>query len=204
MCDLKNSPLLRYLQESCILLNNIDVVEEGKKKYYKVIYKKAQASQIMRIAKESSFKKSAFPLGLIDGCSFIYKTREPLVFINEDVVVEMWDQLCCKSLFQAAWLPLDKIIVENTWANTEQFSGWNVLNQEFKMIYVITNSVFTKKSFSLDDCAYINDKKSVFSSQSFINMLEKEFFLFTPVLIEMLKNGQYDSVVKELKAFKNY
>ena len=204
MCDIKSSPLIRYIQETCILLNDIDVVKDRNLKYFKVLYNKELTMQIIHIAKESRFSKSVFPLGYIDGCSFIYKTREPLVFINNRVVVEMWDQLCCKSLFQDAWLPLDKLIVENTWDNTEHNSGWRVLNQEFKMIYIITNSVFTKNGFSEDDSEYISANEHVFSSSSFVNMLEKEFFLFTPILIKLLKNGQYDIVVDELKKYKNY
>ncbi len=148
------------------------------------------------------------PHGREVGWQFIYGAHENLFMINPstNLIIDVYAELCTKSIAMNAWLPLDKIIQESVWANKvwDDVNKWRIMDDENMVIYLLTRSIFEKNGFSDAYIQEIEKRKRFLTNSTARQKLEKIFFKFTDTLIDKVNRGQYGDMFNSYVQFTDY
>jgi hypothetical protein len=127
-------------------------------------------------------------------------------FYYEGFIITITFQLACKSTMHGAWIPLDKTIGEYALENRviDTKSGLYRLEDRRCLVYKLAKCVFTDKIFSQAAKREIQDYEALISDNQLVLFLEKVFFKFTPTLIKMLKNRDFDNIISSCYRFSDY
>ena len=139
-----------------------------------------------------------------------YGASKPKIwlFANGDEVI-VYKEIVVRSLTSGIWIPIDKIIQKSAFDNKIKFS---VADSVFcyklcdvdKLIYLLSNAVFTQKKFTNNDISFINNKLSKIDIGNFEIKIGKVFFKYTEKLLEHLKNRDFDKILYDYIRFKEY
>jgi len=156
----------------------------------------------------NDYKNLKHPYGIENGWMFLYALEVPTIFqnIKNGLLIDACSTLCTKSLNMNAWIPLDKEIQESIWKdkilNKNQL--WYEMDKANLAVYLVTRAIFEKNFFSDMYKMEIKKIKSLYYEDYVVNKFEKIFFKFTPKLIYLLKNEEYDDILKEYISFAEY
>ena len=103
-----------------------------------------------------------------DNFIFLY-SMNPLEFYEKNgIYLDVSYQLCCRSVNNGEWMPLDQKINNSVWNNRKQDNtyGWYILSDEDLFLHLITRSVFDKKKFT---DGYIEQIQNLFKKINHFN-----------------------------------
>lgn len=155
-----------------------------------------------------NYEQIVHPHGKENGWQFIYGAHENIMFrhVANALMVDVYAELCTKSLSMNAWLPLDKIIQESVWRDKvwDAANQWWIMDDENILIYLLTRSVFEKPDFSAAYIQEIEKRKELLTTPTAREKLEKTFFKFTDTLIQKVSHGQYQEIFNSYLTFTDY
>ena len=146
----------------------------------------------------------------INNENYWYGASKPKIWIMENNErITIYKQLLVRSLTSGIWIPLDKIIQKSAFENRTKFeisSGEYafILCNIDKIVYSISNSVFTTKVFSENDISFITRKLSQIDVEQLEYRLDKVFFKYTEKLMEQINNGSFNQILHDYIRFKEY
>lgn len=139
---------------------------------------------------------------------FVYNMRKDIYAQKEDVYIHAYDKLSCVSFTNMGLskIPLDKKIQEFIWETKKWDSKnkWWITDDRIILLYLIVRSIFDKKKFREIYINEIEKRNSIINDTKFIELCYFVFFKFTPILLELIKNQEYDIILRKYKCFKNY
>ena len=151
--------------------------------------------------------KSNHPWDFGNNFIFLYSMDPFIMYVKNNVAIDICFQLNCRSLNAGEWFPLDEQIQKSVFNNkrTEKGKPWlSRLSYEDELIHLITRSIFDKKKFTL---TYINQIEYLYkriNTEDFYEKLELVFFKFHKTLINSLENKNYKNIRDSYLQFKNY
>lgn len=157
---------------------------------------------------DAGYQKMIHPHGKESGWNFMYgmhenmKCRQPV----SNLVVDVYAELCTKSLVRTAWLPLDKVIQQSIWDNKvwDAANQWWIMDDENMVIYLLTRSVFEKNGFSDAYIREIEKRMRLLTNPTTRQKLEKIFFKFTDTLLEKVSARRYKEIFVSYFTFTDY
>ncbi len=156
------------------------------------------------IASTNRWKKEIHPYGSDKGYSFLYQMNPFLLYSISDLYVEIYCQLPCASLTPKKWIPLDLSIQKRIWEKDDILNSYKMCDIKCQLIYHLCWAVFKNQGFSVYEKSIINENIEVFDDKDMFDMLNSVFFKYTEILIERLKNQQYDSAILEYYSYMEY
>lgn len=169
-----------------------------------------QKQEFASVMSKNNFLLRTHPYGKENGWHFLYQVP-PCQFwqLNTEKItfyIDVSFMMMCKSLAPKSWVPLNKPFQDAAFEN----SKWNEnlgcfqIEEKTAFAYKIVRCVFDKRGFPN---AYINEIKSqkkFLQDEKVRSLLEAEFFKFTPRLISLLQNDEYESICKAYISFSDY
>lgn len=127
---------------------------------------------------------------------------------NGDLIT-VYKQIVVRSMTLGIWIPIDKIIQKSAFENKTKLdikpnTFFYELSDVDKIVYIVSNAVFTSKVFSEDDISFILDKIKEIDIKQLEIRLDKVFFKYTENLIRHLINGTFDNILQEYLRYKDY
>lgn len=139
---------------------------------------------------------------------FVYNMRKDIYAQKEDIFIHAYDKLSCVSFTNMGLskIPLDKKIQDFIWETKKwDFKNkWWITDDRIILLYLIVRSIFDKKKFREIYINEIEKRNSIINDTKFIELCYFVFFKFTPILLELIKNQEYDVILRTYKNFKNY
>ncbi|MGL5571540.1 hypothetical protein [Cetobacterium sp.] len=139
---------------------------------------------------------------------FIYNMRKDIYAEKEDVYIHAYDKLSCVSFTNMGLskIPLDKKIQEFIWKTKKWDSKnkWWIADDRIILLYLIIRAIFDKKNFRERYIYEIEKRKKIITDLKFRELCNLVFFKFTPTLLELIKNREYDVILKKYRCFKDY
>ncbi len=187
------------------LLLNFDSIDWNRHTHvFKILVNPNFKELLIEKLKKSGPHLIEHPLGKKAGYRMLYQIKSPVLFEYEKSYCEIWEQVCCLSFFQKCWLPLDKLINNTIWNEVQKCDYCLIPSEVNRLVYNITNSFFTEKSFKQTIKDYLEKSTSILVSEEAQQKLDREFFAFTPTLIELIKDGKFDELIIAYKSFVCY
>ncbi|MGM0641873.1 MAG: hypothetical protein ACQESN_10665 [Thermotogota bacterium] len=195
-----------------ILLRNIDNELPGNLKIKKdidILLDFNEYEAALKFFTQHGYKKIKHPF---DRYQYLYNTPEHLFLYNEihNIKFDICFDICVKSLdFNSLKIiPLDKSIQQSAWENMQKvvyddFQYYS-LSKEDELTMLIARSVFDKKEFTQ---GYQNRIKLLLfevNKQSLIEKLNVVFFKFTPTLIKLLEELNFNQIYTSYLSFRSY
>lgn len=158
----------------------------------------------------NGYEAITYPYGPANGWVLGYNLPENRLFHKQGIAqifhVDACFMLKCKSLTPMTMVPLnhafnDEALKDKVW--NEDIHAWE-LDEKRLLGYLIVRSVFTKRSFSQGYIGEIEKRKILLDNPAVIELLDQEFFKFTPVLIKMIKEGRYQEILSAYLGFTGY
>lgn len=157
------------------------------------------------LKKDGKLKKKPHLYGVEMGYKFLYQMRPFELYVYKDVFIEFCFQLPCMSMTPMMWIPLDKCLQLRTWNETDKnANGVKCLDDISYYIYRLGWSVFKKQHFSKNDRSILTAKRHVLEETAFYDCMKMVFFGYTPVMIDKLKQEDYDSIIPDYYRFREY
>lgn len=159
---------------------------------------------------KSGYSMVTHPLGVANGWSFAYNLPEYQFWKKKDTEFELYIdasfKLCCKSFMPKVWIPLDKKINKDIWKNRlwDEKNEWWILDEKTELIYLLVRCIFDKHVFSEVYISEIERRKELLSESEVIEKLRLIFFRFTETLVDLVKKGQYESIIEQYITFCDY
>ncbi len=130
---------------------------------------------------------------------FLYSMQRGVNIKLNDCTVMLFDRLCCKSKFENAFIPLDKIIQKYVWdervydAEDSLYAAGNMTTLIFRLV----NGVFNKSQFDEEDIAYIQGHSEYLQREEMKRLLKPIFFSYTDKFLELIINNDYELAIAE-------
>lgn len=140
---------------------------------------------------------------------FLYGANKFEFFVNKDnVLLDLNYQLTCRSINAGEWIPLDQKIQDSAWKNKKinengKFTYYS-LSAEDEFVVLVTRSIFDKKEFQNGYIDRIEELINLIDVNDVIAKFQLVFFKFTPLLLTMLKNSQYEMILERYISFSEY
>ena len=148
------------------------------------------------------FKYDVFLYG-VDRFEFKYNNN------NNKILFDLNFQIAVRSLDAGQWIPLDQTIQESAWKNkrfeqqSEDFGYWT-LSYDDEFICLIARSIFDKKEFQSGYQKRIDELFTMINKDEVIEKLDMVFFKYTPYLMKMIEEKNYDEIITNYLQFKEY
>lgn len=137
--------------------------------------------------------------------TYIYGALKRRMFLRKGLFLDIHSQIVVRSLDAGQWMPLDVTIQEAAWATkalTE--SEFPIVPREVECIYLIARCIFDKKCFPKAQRERISYLLCNQLESSHKNMTKKVFFSFSEILLDFARRGDFDSIFKAYKNFRDY
>lgn len=147
------------------------------------------------------FRNDTFLYG-VDRFEFKYNNNNKILF-------DLNFQLAVRSLDVGQWIPLDQEIQDSAWRNmrfeksNSGFSYWT-LSREDELVTLVSRSIFDKKNFDEGYIRRIEELMPLVSLCEVEYKLRLIFFKFTPYLVSLISNKQYQNIIYNYLKFKEY
>ena len=139
---------------------------------------------------------------------FLEQLRDDLLFKKEDCYFHFYEALPCSPLTNMGEckMALERSVQEYIWENKvwDEVNQWWIMDDVSTLLYLIVRSVFDKKDFKKKYIREIKKRRDLLELESFKQLARTVFFGFTPVLIELVKAEEYDSVLAKYLSYTNY
>jgi hypothetical protein len=160
-------------------------------RFYELFNKKIRNTQ---------YKKIPHPFGKLYQYQFLYQMKEFKLFGKGNYLIEVFFELPCMSLTPKTWIPLDKTVQNSIWMGKDDEKH---LDKPNNYVFQLTWTIFMRKSFDKEDILFFETNKNLINDK-LKDKLYPIFFKYTNVLIQLLKNSEYQNIWQKYIAFKNY
>ena len=154
--------------------------------------------------KQNGAKAIHHPYGRKYGHRFLYQMEPFHLYKKGNRLLEVFCQLPCASMTAKTWIPLDRSIQDSVWGNKHEEDGVKYCCDTCKYVFHLCWAIFHNLGFSPYEKGFLDSRKELLSTDSLKEMLSVVFFNFSPVLIGLLENSQYDLIIPEYYSFCNY
>lgn len=144
------------------------------------------------------------PQGEKYGYTFLYQMHPFEMYRDKGYYYEVFYEMPCLSLTPKTWMPLDKIVQRSLWDYWREEDGFFYASDEDTYIYFLTRCLFYYRQFHEKYTAFFVSHPNILESKTFINKLHKIVFNYTERLVEILKNRDYENIIKDYYSFTNY
>ncbi len=203
--------LLNKNKLNYILIRNINQelphkLEVGKD--IDILINKNEEKKFISFLKENSYKQLIHPFRYdtflygVNRLEFRYKN-------NKDILFDPNFQIIVRSFEAGQWIPLDQIIQKSAWENKRfhqqdsNFGYWT-LSYDDEFVCLVARCVFDKKEFQDGYKKRIDELYSMINKEDVLEKLNLIFFKFTPYIMELIKEKNYDNIIKNYLQFKEY
>jgi hypothetical protein len=139
------------------------------------------------------------------GYNFLYKMRPFELYLKDDIYVEFFFQLPCKSLTPDTWMPLHRSIQERIWdMHTKNEADQPVIDVLDYFIFRLCRAVFEREALTEYDVELMRNNKALIDSSECRELLNEVFFNYTDKLIEHIVNSEYTQIIPSFYSFKDY
>jgi hypothetical protein len=150
------------------------------------------------------FKKIQHPYGKLYSYQFLYQMHEFQLYYKAGLFIECFFELPCMSLTPQTWIPLDKMIQESIWKESNVINGIDYLDNVTHYIFRLTWAIFKKNFFDEDDICFFNAHKAFIENDIFNKKLSMIFFKYTESLLQDLCAENYHAIRNNYITFINY
>lgn len=166
--------------------------------------------KLCQVMSANGFEFLTYPYGPSTGWVLGYNLPENKFMKKKGTeytfIVDVCFMLKCKSLTPMTMVPLnhgfnDGALSDKVW--NEELHAWE-LDEKRALGYIITRAVLTKRNFSQGYIEEIEKHKALLDDPAEIDLLEEEFFKFTPKLVQMIKSGRYQEICSAYIGFTGY
>lgn len=171
-----------------------------------IMVRKDSKASFHSLMKENGWRRVQHPWDFGNNFVFLY-AMDQLEFYNKNqMALDVCFQLCCRSVNNREWMPVDQIIQKSVWDNRRKNPkwGWYELCNEDLLIHILLRCIFDKGYFSDGYINTINELIKCVDINEVRIRAEVIFFKFTPILLECLKRHEYESLIKSYLTFIDY
>ncbi|MCC8164132.1 MAG: hypothetical protein LIO86_13455 [Lachnospiraceae bacterium] len=157
----------------------------------------------LTLAKKQGWKKQKDRSGDI----YLYGMDHYWYFLAGDCRLTVCFQLACCSTLNNGWVPLDKKINVGALDRSLDDVNRNLarhLAPADELCYLLAKCIYTDHQFSITDRERLEHDLLGANEPELSFKLSAVFFHFTPRLLELLRNRQYESIEQELWEFAEY
>ena len=127
------------------------------------------------------------------------------LYLKDNVYIEFFFQLPCKSLTPDTWMPLHRSIQERIWAmNSKNEENQPVIDVLDYFIFRLCRAIFERGALTEYDIELMQNNKAVIDSSECRELLSEVFFNYTEKLIEHIVNSEYTQIIPSFYSFKDY
>ena len=156
------------------------------------------------LMKEINAKELSHPFGVDSGYIFLYQMKAFRLFQVEGYYIEVYSQLPCASITPNSWIPVDKIIQKRVWYKFEEKNGLKWCDGVCCYIYHLCWAIFHNKGFSSYEKTVLQSNISLLDDKETIDCFKVIFFNFTEELVQLLKKGDFGSIIPRYFSFIDY
>lgn len=149
-------------------------------------------------------KEMPHPQGKRYGYSFAEEMEPFRIFFHAGRFYEIVFQIACPNTFSKSWTPLDKFVQEAVWKDFREENGLLFLAFRDEWLCRLIQCLFQKRFFSEDDRTYFEQSQALLDDPALLEGLETVLFAFTPVLIRLIRDAAFDSIVSRFDSFTDY
>ncbi len=203
-----NENKIRYLFINGIGGENPENPWDGKN--IRLILHAGDKELFAKIMSEMGFSYTIHPFGPEKGWNFAYGLERHMFWQKENALsslnVEACFRLCVKSLMPKTWVPLDEKINSRIWANSARNEIFDCpcLDEKTQFVYLFAHCVFDRRNFSKNHIDEIEKRKNLLDDSQVRDLLSCVFYKFTPTLLRLTKNQNYEEIVHDFLSFKDY
>lgn len=137
---------------------------------------------------------------------FLYGMDKFDMFSDGTINIDVSYQLCCRSVNDGEWVPLDQMINESVWKNRRRNdrNNWFEMGPEDQLVHLVTRCIFDKGAFELGYTDSIEGLLSQIDLDALALRLRLVFFKFAPVLLQSLRTRDYSTIVERYFQFSEY
>lgn len=192
-----------------VLLRNIDNElpnNYGPEKDIDILVKKESKKDFHMFMKDCHWIKVRHPWDFGSNFVFLYAMDRLEFFEKEDIHLDVCYQLCCRSVNNGEWMPVDMIIQDSVWQNRRRNSEypWYEMSEEDQLLHLLTRCVLDKKKFPDGYKKEIQRLLPLVDLEVFMSKLNVVFFNFSKRLVQMLNSGFFDDIPHEYLTFVEY
>lgn len=167
---------------------------------------------LTEISRKKDFRKACKKLGLKrlkdkSGDLYLYGMEHFEYFAGEKLKVVMCCQVACRSTLNGEWVPLDRCINLSALNDAVQGDGADalpVLCPVDMICYLLAKGVYTQEHFDDNDIERINEAIKSVTDEDLMRKLKMVFFSFASKMLELVKEGKFDSLRSELWQYSEY
>ena len=170
-----------------------------------IVHNGSYKSFLVLIGSARDLKKQEHLYSKRYGYNYLYKMRPFELYLKDNVYIEFFFQLPCKSLTPDTWMPLHRSIQERIWnMNTKNEAGQPVIDVLDYIIFRLCRSVFEREAFTQYDVELMQNNKALIDSAECRELLSEVFFNYTDKLIEHIMNDEYTQIIPSFYSFDGY
>ena len=158
--------------------------------------KKQRLSKLCR-----GLKKRVHPYCVELGYVYLYKLTPFELYEKNGELYQIYRQLPCCSLTPKTFIPLDRMIQAEVWDTSAEKDGIVYLAEHVRYIYRLCRAVFQSRSFTEADVEELTAMEHVLDTERTKELMSKVFFNFTPFMIKMLKNKEFDEIISRYLSY---
>ena len=138
---------------------------------------------------------------------FLYNMCPFKFYEKEGLHIDICCQLCCRSLNNGEFFPLDMQIQRDIWLNKIATSNtpWKYrLSIEDEFLHLITRCIFDKKRFEEEYIKEINCLFTKCNKSVILDKFEIVFFKFSKNLIKLIESELFNEIIDSYLKFQEY
>jgi len=160
------------------------------------------------IMKENNYNILTHPQGNENGWNFGYNMPSCQFWKKNDnsftLYIDVNFILCCKSLINKTWVPLNEPINNSIWQNKifDKNNNWWIMDDKNLLLYLIVRCIFDKSNFSDSYIKEIEIRKHYINEIK--DKLEITFFKFNSHLQQLIKDSNYNKIINDYITYNKY
>ncbi len=149
-------------------------------------------------------QKLQHPYGELFQYRFLQQMRPFELLKYQDTFFEIYFQLPCRSTASRTWIPFDGIVQQRIWKADTRGTHMEELDSIARYVYRLCWCIFVNRAFADADEVFFDRNVNLLAEKEMADCLATVFFKYTARLTELLKKGEYSSLISDYYAFDQY
>lgn len=179
-------------------------VLDQQNKLITICIKETDIQEFENLIKNLGGKAAIHPFSQSNGYIFLYLMTPFMLYKLGNIYIEVYCQLPCASLTPKHWIPLDRIIQKRLWSLEERIDNVSWVDPISRYIFHLCWAIFHNNGFSSFERKYLSENKFLLTQPELKECLSMVFFNYTDLLINSLKNGDFDNIIPNYFHFIDY